>query len=250
MIEGFFDPLLTFLVWFEKLLLATPWWLVIAIVAGLAYLSSRSWKLSLGVVISFFMIGYFGMWDDTMRTMSIILVCTLVAIALGVTIGIAMARSDRVQSVVTPMLDIMQTMPAFVYLIPVVMLFSIGTVSGILATIVFALPPIIRLTNLGIRQVHPELVEAAVAFGATPWQVLRKVQFPLAMPSVMAGLNQTIMMALSMVVIAALIGAGGLGNPVVQGFNTLEIGLATIGGLSIVLLAMILDRITQGIAQK
>lgn len=130
------------------------------------------------------------------------------------------------------------------------MLFSIGTVSGVLATIVFSLPPIIRLTSLGIRQVHPELVEAAVAFGATPWQVLRKVQFPLALPSIMAGLNQTIMMALSMVVIASLIGAGGLGGPVVEGLNTLEIGLATIGGLSIVLLAMVLDRFTQGFGKR
>jgi len=170
-IEGFFDPLLTFLVWFEKLLLATPWWLVIAIVAGLAYLSSRSWKLSLGVVISFFMIGYFGMWDDTMRTMSIILVCTLVAIALGVTIGIAMARSDRVQSVVTPMLDIMQTMPAFVYLIPVVMLLGIGKIPGVIAVVIYAIPPVIRLTNLGIRLVDKDVLEAATAYGAVPSSV-------------------------------------------------------------------------------
>ncbi len=168
----------------------------------------------------------------------------------GIPVGILTGRGDRIEMLLRPFLDAMQTTPAFVYLIPVVMLFSIGTVSGILATIVFALPPIVRLTSLGIRQVHPELIEAALAFGATPWQVLRKVQFPLALPSIMAGLNQTIMMALSMVVIAALIGAGGLGNPVVQGLNTLEIGLATIGGLSIVLLAMVLDRITQGFGQK
>ena len=140
----------------------------------------------------------------------------------------------------------MQTTPAFVYLIPVVMLFSIGTVSGVIATIVFAMPPIVRLTNLGIRQVHPELVEAGEAFGATSMQVLVKIQIPQAWPSIMAGLNQTIMMAISMVVIAALIGAGGLGVPVFQGLNNLDIGLATIGGIGIVLLAMVLDRITQG----
>jgi len=139
----------------------------------------------------------------------------------------------------------MQTTPAFVYLVPVVMLFSIGTVAGVLATIVFAMPPIIRLTSLGIRQVQPELVEAAVAFGATPWQVLRRVQLPLARTTILAGLNQTIMMSLSMVVIAALIGAGGLGLPVFQGLNTLDIGLAAIGGVAIVLMAMVLDRITQ-----
>ena len=201
-------------------------------------------------VLSFLLVGYLGLWEDTMTTLAMVICSVLFCAIAGVPLGVMAGRSDRFEMFLRPFLDAMQTTPAFVYLIPVVMLFSIGTVSGILATIVFALPPIIRLTSLGIRQVHPELVEAALAFGATPWQVLRKVQFPLAMPSVMAGLNQTIMMALSMVVIAALIGAGGLGNPVVQGLNTLEIGLATIGGLSIVLLAMVLDRITQGMSQK
>ncbi|MDG5469119.1 proline/glycine betaine ABC transporter permease [Deltaproteobacteria bacterium IMCC39524] len=201
-------------------------------------------------VLSFLLVGYLGLWDDTMTTLAMVICSVVFCAIVGIPLGIMSGRSDRFEMFLRPFLDAMQTTPAFVYLIPVVMLFSIGTVSGILATIVFALPPIIRLTSLGIRQVHPELVEAALAFGATSWQVLRKVQFPLAMPSVMAGLNQTIMMALSMVVIAALIGAGGLGNPVVQGLNTLEIGLATIGGLSIVLLAMVLDRITQGMSHK
>lgn len=207
-------------------------------------------RVTLFTVLSLLLVGYLGLWEDTMTTLSMVICSVVFCAIVGIPLGIMAGRSDRFEMLLRPFLDAMQTTPAFVYLIPVVMLFSIGTVSGILATIVFALPPIIRLTNLGIRQVHPELVEAALAFGATPWQVLRKVQLPLAMPSVMAGLNQTIMMALSMVVIAALIGAGGLGNPVVQGLNTLEIGLATIGGLSIVLLAMVLDRITQGIAQK
>lgn len=207
-------------------------------------------RVAVFTVLSLFLIGYLGLWEDTMTTLSMVICSVLFCAIVGIPLGIMSGRSDRFEMFLRPFLDAMQTTPAFVYLIPVVMLFSIGTVSGILATIVFALPPLIRLTSLGIRQVHPELVEAALAFGATPWQVLRKVQLPLAMPSVMAGLNQTIMMALSMVVIAALIGAGGLGNPVVQGLNTLEIGLATIGGLSIVLLAMILDRITQGVSQK
>ncbi len=207
-------------------------------------------RVTVFTVISFLLVGYLGLWEDTMTTLAMVICSVLFCAIAGIPLGIMAGRSDRFEMFLRPFLDAMQTTPAFVYLIPVVMLFSIGTVSGILATIVFALPPIIRLTSLGIRQVHPELVEAALAFGATPWQVLRKVQFPLAMPSVMAGLNQTIMMALSMVVIAALIGAGGLGNPVVQGLNTLEIGLATIGGLSIVLLAMVLDRITQGMSQK
>ncbi len=159
-------------------------------------------------------------------------------------------RNDRFESFIRPVLDGMQTTPPFVYLVPMVMLFSIGNVAGVLATIMFSLPPIIRLTALGIRQVHPELVEAALAFGATGSQVLFKVQIPLAMPTIMAGLNQTIMMALSMVVIAALIGAGGLGAPVVLGLNTLDIGLATIGGLSIVLIAIVLDRITQSLGSS
>lgn len=207
-------------------------------------------RVTVFTVVTFLLIGYLGLWEDTMTTLSMVICSVIFCAVTGIPLGIMAGRSDRFEMFLRPFLDAMQTTPAFVYLVPVVMLFSIGTVSGILATIVFALPPIIRLTSLGIRQVHPELIEAALAFGATPWQVLRKVQFPLAMPSIMAGLNQTLMMALSMVVIAALIGAGGLGNPVVQGLNTLEIGLATIGGLSIVLLAMVLDRITQGVAQK
>ena len=233
----------------EWLLFFLPPWLIIAAFAYAAWRYAGK-RVMVFTVLTFFLVGYLGLWEDTMTTLAMV-VCSVVFCAVaGIPLGILTGRSDRFEMLMRPFLDAMQTTPAFVYLIPVVMLFSIGTVSGILATIVFALPPIIRLTSLGIRQVHPELVEAALAFGATPWQVLHKVQFPLAMPSIMAGLNQTIMMALSMVVIAALIGAGGLGNPVVQGLNTLEIGLATIGGLSIVLLAMVLDRITQGIAHK
>ena len=207
-------------------------------------------KTTVFTVVTFLLIGYLGLWQETMITLAMVISSVFFCALVGIPLGIMAGRSDRFELFLRPALDAMQTIPPFVYLVPVVMLFSIGTVSGILATIVFALPPIVRLTSLGIRQVHPELIEAALAFGATPWQVLRKVQFPLALPSIMAGLNQTLMMALSMVVIAALIGAGGLGNPVVQGLNTLEIGLATIGGLAIVLLAMMLDRITQGFAKR
>lgn len=226
-----------------------PPWLIIAAFAYAAWRYAGK-RVTVFTILTFLLVGYLGLWEDTMTTLAMVICSVVFCAVAGIPLGVLAGRSDRFEMLMRPFLDAMQTTPAFVYLIPVVMLFSIGTVSGILATIVFALPPIIRLTSLGIRQVHPELIEAALAFGATPWQVLRKVQFPLALPSIMAGLNQTIMMALSMVVIAALIGAGGLGNPVVQGLNTLEIGLATIGGLSIVLLAMVLDRITQGIAQK
>jgi len=233
---------------FEWLFTSLPPVVVILIFAAAAWKFAGR-KVTLFTVATLLLIGFLGLWQATMTTLSMVISAVFFCALVGIPLGILSGRSDRFEVYLRPFLDAMQTTPAFVYLVPVVMLFSIGTVSGILATIVFALPPIIRLTSLGIRQVHPELIEAALAFGATNWQVLRKVQFPLALPSIMAGLNQTLMMALSMVVIAALIGAGGLGNPVVQGLNTLEIGLATIGGLAIVLLAMVLDRITQGLAK-
>lgn len=250
LIESFFDPLLTFLVWFEKLLLATPWWLVIIVVAGLSYLASRSWKLGLSVVVSFFLIGYFGMWDNTMRTMSIILVCTFLAIAIGVPIGIAMSRSDRTQAIVTPILDVMQTMPAFVYLIPVVMLLGIGKIPGVIAVIIYAVPPVIRLTNLGIRLVDKDVLEAATAYGANSLQRLMGVQLPLAMPTIMAGINQTIMMALSMVVIASMIGVKGLGQPVLKSITNQYFTLGLLNGLAIVALAIIFDRVSQAYAKR
>ncbi len=223
---------------------ALPPLLVIAVLGVIAWRVSGI-KLGFFTVVTLVFIGLLGLWEDTMVTLAMVLCSVVFCTIVGIPLGILAGRSDRFEMALRPVLDAMQTTPAFVYLVPIVMLFSIGNVAGVLATIVFALPPIIRLTSLGIRQVHPELVEAALAFGATNWQVLLKVQIPLALPTIMAGLNQTIMMALSMVVIAALIGAGGLGAPVVLGLNTLDIGLATIGGLAIVLIAIVLDRITQ-----
>lgn len=223
--------------------------LVIAIISLIAWRVSGI-RLAIVSALTLVFIGMLGFWEDTMITLAMVFSSVVFCTIVGIPLGIASGRSDRFESILRPVLDGMQTTPAFVYLVPIVMLFSIGNVAGVLATIVFALPPIIRLTALGIRQVHPELVEAAQAFGATPSQVLIKVQIPLALPTIMAGLNQTIMMALSMVVIAALIGAGGLGAPVVLGLNTLDIGLATIGGLSIVLIAIVLDRITQSLGNR
>ncbi|WP_075178583.1 ABC transporter permease [Neptunomonas phycophila] len=249
-IESFFDPLLSFLVWFEKLLLATPWWLVVIIVTVLAFLAGRSWKLCLGVVVSFLAIGYFGMWEDTMRTLSIITVCTLLAIGIGIPIGILMARSNRAQNIITPLLDVMQTMPAFVYLIPVVMLLGIGKIPGLIAVIIYAIPPVIRLTNLGIRLVDKEVLEAATAYGANKTQRLIGVQLPLAMPTIMAGVNQTIMMALSMVVIASMIGVKGLGQPVLKSITNQYFALGLLNGLAIVALAIIFDRISQAYAKR
>ncbi|WP_428776449.1 ABC transporter permease, partial [Vibrio sp.] len=245
-----FDPLLSFLVWFEKLLISTPWFVVLAVCTGLVYAASRSWKLALGCLVSLLLIGYFGMWEDTMRTLSIITVCTLLAILLGIPIGIAMARSDRVQATVTPMLDVMQTMPAFVYLIPVVMLLGIGKIPGLIAVIIYAIPPVIRLTNLGIRLVDQEVLEAATAFGASRRQRLWGVQLPLAMPTIMAGINQTIMMALSMVVIASMIGVKGLGQPVLKSITNQYFTLGLLNGFAIVALAILFDRASQAYAKR
>ncbi len=249
-VETFFSPLLYFLVWFEKLLLATPWLLVIAVLVGIAYRVSRSIKLTAGVTLAFLLIGYFGMWDDTMRTLSIITVATLLSIILGVPIGIMMARSDRVQKMITPILDIMQTMPAFVYLIPVVMLLGIGKVPGVIAVVVYAIPPLIRLTNLGIRLVDRDVQEAAVAFGAKPLQRLLSVQLPLATPTIMAGINQTIMMALGMVVIASMIGVQGLGQPVLKSITNQYFTMGLLNGLAIVAIAITFDRISQAYAKR
>ena len=249
-IETFFDPLLHFLVWFEKLLLLSPWPIVLAMLIGLSFAASRSWKLSLGVLAAFVLIGYFGMWADTMRTLAIITVATLLSISIGVPIGIAMARSDRVQTIVTPILDIMQTMPAFVYLIPVVMLLGIGKVPGILAVLVYAIPPVIRLTNLGIRLVDKDVLEAAIAFGASRRQRLFEVQLPLALPTIMAGINQTIMMALAMVVIASMIGVKGLGQPVLKAITNQYFTMGLLNGLAIVVIAIVFDRVSQAYAKR
>ena len=250
MIEAVFEPLLHFLVWFEKLLLNAPWWSVLFAVCALAYLASRSWKIVAGAIVAFLFIGYFGMWEDTMSTMSMIAVSTLLAIALGVPVGILMARSNRTQAVVTPLLDVMQTMPAFVYLIPVVMLLGIGKVPGLLAVVIYAIPPVIRLTNLGIRLVDREVLEASDAFGASGWQRLVGVQIPLAFPTIMAGVNQTIMMALAMVVIASMIGVQGLGQPVLRSITNQYFTLGLLNGLAIVALAIIFDRVSQAYGKR
>jgi glycine betaine/proline transport system permease protein len=200
--------------------------------------------------VSLIFIDLMELWPETMTTLAMIITAVLFCAIVGVPLGIAAARSDRFAAVLRPILDIMQTVPPFVYLVPIVMLFGVGIVPGVIATIIFALPPIIRLTNLGIRQVRAELVEAAYAFGSTPRQVLWEVQVPLALRTIMAGLNQTLMLALSMVVIAALIGAGGLGLTVFTGLGRLDVGAATEGGVGIVLLAIILDRITQALAEN
>ena len=249
-LESFFEPLLFFLVWFEKLLQNSPWPLVIIVIAVLAWLGARSWPVVGGTVASFLVIGYLGMWHDTMATLAIISVATLICIVIGIPIGIAMARSDRVQGLITPLLDVMQTIPSFVYLIPVVMLLGIGKVPGLLAVCIYAIPPIVRLTNLGIRLVDREVLEAADAFGASYSQKLFGVQIPLALPNIFAGVNQTIMMSLAMVVIASMIGVPGLGIPVLRAVANQYLALGLLNGLAIVALAIIFDRISQGFGKN
>jgi len=211
---------------------------------------AASWKVGLFAIISFYLVGAMGVWDQLMTTLSLVTTAVLFSIVIGLPLGILSSRSDTFYAIVRPILDIMQTTPPFVYLVPAVMLFSIGNVPGLIATIIFGMPPVIRLTNLGIRQVDAQYVEAATAFGSSPQQILWKVQFPLALPTIMAGVNQNIMLSLSMVVIAAIIGAGGLGLEVYAGLERLNIGQAFVGGIGIVLLAMVLDRITQGLGEK
>lgn len=203
------------------------------------------WKFAIFTALALGLIIHMDLWIGTMESLSLVLASTVIAVVIGIPLGIAMARSDTVASAVRPVLDLMQTMPAFVYLIPAAMFFGLGAVPGTIATVIFAMPPVVRLTNLGIRQVHSEFVEAGLAFGCTSRQLLFKVQLPNAMPSIMAGINQTIMLSLSMVVIASMIGAGGLGNTVLTGIQRLNVGLGFEGGLAVVILAVILDRITQ-----
>ena len=244
-IEAFFDPLLFFLIRLEKLLLATPWPIIMLVLGILAWLGSRSWKLVVGSVVAFMLIGYFGMWKDCMATVAIITVCTIMCIAVGIPIGVLMARSNRVEKAMLPVLDMMQTIPSFVYLIPILMLLGIGKIPGLIAVCIYAIPPVIRLTNLGIREVDKETIEASEAFGATKLQKLRTVQIPLALPTVFAGVNQTIMMALAMVVIASMIGVKGLGVPILRAISNQYLALGLFNGLAIVALAIIFDRITQ-----
>jgi len=244
-IENFFDPLLFFLVWLEKLLITTPWPIIILVICILAWFGSRSWKLVVGSAIAFILIGYFGMWNDCMATVAIITVCTIICIAVGIPIGVVMSKSERAEKTILPVLDMMQTIPSFVYLVPILMLLGIGKVPGLIAVCIYAVPPVIRLTNLGIREVDKETLEACDSYGATPFQKLTTVQIPLSLPTIFAGVNQTIMMALAMVVIASMIGVKGLGVPILRAISNQYLALGLLNGLAIVALAIIFDRITQ-----
>lgn len=249
-VETLFDPVKELLIWSERLLLNSPWPLILIAITAIAWIASRKASITVGTLITLIVIGYFDMWDDTMRTISMMFVCTLVSIVIGIPIGIAMSKSNVLERMITPVLDVMQTMPGFVYLIPVVMLLGIGKVPGLLAVVVYAIPPIIRLTNLGIRLVDKEVLEAADAFGSSSWQRLKNVQIPLAMPTIMAGINQTIMMALALVVIASMIGVQGLGQPVLKAIANQYFTLGVFNGLAIVGIAIIFDRVSQAYGKR
>lgn len=264
-------PILYMINAIEGFLLWLPWYVILFFITLLTYSSTKNWnkndlkdksllekiqiigknwKSTLGSFLMMFGCGFIGLWDIAMATIALMVTATILAIIIGIPIGILMSRYNITQKIVIPILDIMQTLPIFVYLIPFVMIFGPGKVPALLATLVFALPPIIRLTDLGIRHVSPEVIEAVDAFGATPRQKLFSAQIPLALPTIMAGINQTTMLALSMVVIAAMIGAGGLGYQVLQGISRLEIGRGLLSGMAIVFLAIIFDRIAQSYGKK
>lgn len=232
--------------WFFQIV---PWPVMLIALTGVAFLVSEK-RVAVMTFICLFLLGALGLWKDGMATLALVAAAVFISVLIGLPMGILSARSRRFDAALRPILDGMQTIPPFVYLIPSIMFFGIGNVPGILATVIFALPPMVRLTSLGILQVDTEVVEAGHAFGCTPLQLLTKIQLPLALPSIMAGVNQTVMMALSMVVIAAMIGAGGLGGKILYSIQRVDLAVGVEAGLGILFIAMVLDRILQGITQK
>ncbi|WP_353153033.1 proline/glycine betaine ABC transporter permease [Pollutimonas bauzanensis] len=249
-LRAFTQPLLDLLIWMDQVVRYSPWWTVVLAVMALAWFASRRIGFSVIIGLMLCLIGFIGLWDAAMQTLSLMIVAVLMSVAIGIPVGILMASFKWLRTIMLPILDVMQTMPSFVYLIPVVMLFNLGKIAAIFATVIYAVPPVIRLTDLGIRLVDSEVLEASKAFGANRVKQLFGVQLPLAMPNIMAGINQTTMMALAMVVIASMIGVRGLGYEVLQGINRLQVGRGVLAGLGIVILAIIFDRITQAFGQR
>jgi glycine betaine/proline transport system permease protein len=248
---SFFNGLKTMLMTtvggFEFVFTTIPPIIIIIALALLAWRLTKKKSVAIFAVLGLLLIQSLGLWPETMSTLALVVTATLIAVVIGLPVGILMSRYGVLNKIIRPILDFMQTMPAFVYLIPAVYFFDLGQAPGIVATVIFAMPPVVRLTNLGIRQVPKDVIEAAQAFGSTSRQLLFKVQMPLAMPTILAGLNQTIMLSLSMVVISAMIGSGGLGDVVLKGITQMKMGQGFEGGLAVVILAMLLDRITQGL---
>ena len=248
--DPFFDGCTAVIEWVLggiEWILVTPHWAIMIAVLVLIAWRATGWRLALFAGIGLLLIVQMGQWKASMQTLALIGTSVIIALMIAIPIGIWSSKNDLVESIVRPILDFMQTLPAFVYLIPAVLFFQLGKVPGVVATLIFAMPPAVRLTNLGIRQVPKDIKEAAISFGSTPSQTLFKAELPVALPTILAGMNQTIMLALSMVVIAGLIGAGGLGNQVVKGITQLKIGLGFESGIAIVILAIYLDRVTQAL---
>ena len=249
-IENFFDPLLSFLLFTEKLMTQTPWLIVLSVLTIIAWSVSRRVSLTVSTILLFILIGLFGLWEDTMKTLSIILVATFVCIVIGIPIGTLMHGSRWCERIVSPILDVMQTIPTFVYLIPIIMLLGIGKVPGLIAVCVYAVPPIIRLTNLGLKQVSAGYVEAGMALGLQKQKILWFIKYPLALKSIMTGVNQTIMMSLSMVVIASMIGVAGLGANILKAISNQYLTMGLFNGIAIVIIAIVLDRLFQSYSKK
>lgn len=247
--EAASEGVLWFLLKVETVLFWVPWWVALVLIFLTGWRLRSVWA-GVTFALLLFLIGAFGYWEFMIYTLAIVLASVFIAIIFGIPIGILASCSRRLEALLKPLLDAMQTMPSFVYLIPAMMLFGMGKVPAVFATIIYAIPPVIRLTNLAIREVPREMVEAAHAFGSTAWQVLRKVQLPQALPTIMTGINQTTMMALSMVVIASMVGAKGLGMEVLNAINKIDIGKGFESGISIVFLAIIIDRLSQGMIEK
>jgi glycine betaine/proline transport system permease protein len=248
--EGIRQAILQPLLFVEDLLTEPAPWIILICIAAITYAASRRMWLTAAVTGTTYLLGMLGYWEEAMETVSIMLIAVLFSVIIAIPVGVLSARSNRFKTVLMPILDVMQTIPPFVYLIPFLMLFGLGKLPAIMAAVVYATPPLVRLTDLGIREVSREVTEAARAFGATRWQMLRGVQLPLALPTIMQGINQTTMAALSMVVIASLVGASGLGEIVNLGLNRSDAGLGLVGGLGIVILAIVFDRITQSAGRR
>lgn len=233
----------------ENVLQAIPWWILIIFFAVITF-KLKGWKLSLGTVLGLYIIYNLQLWNAFLSSLVLVIISAVICILIGIPLGIASGRNNTFHKIISPILDLMQTLPSFVYLIPALLFFGIGKVPAVFATVIFAMPPAIRLTDLGIRQVPKDLMEVGQAFGSTPRQLLWKIQLPVALPTVMSGINQTIMLSLSMVVIASMIGAGGLGGGVLEAIGQLKIGMGFEYGIAVVILAIILDRITQSIGSS
>ena len=250
---GFFDAVSVGVLWFilkiETLMLWLPWWAILAIIFFISW-RIKELKSAVAYTALVTLIGMFGLWDSMVKTLAIVLTSVAISLLLGIPTGILMAYKNRFKEIMRPLLDGMQTMPSFVYLIPALLLFGMGKVPAVFATIIYAIPPIVRLTDLGIRNVPKEMIEAAHSFGSSNWQTLTKVQLPQALPTIMTGINQTTMMALSMVVIASMIGANGLGLDVLQAIMRIDIAKGFEAGISIVFLAIIIDRLSQSVAKR